>query len=63
MDDNVTITINMDQKCAECGKPGVLPNQVCLKCFMKAMDQKPMKSSQGQALLKKLAPPQRRGGK
>lgn len=48
--DNYTITIDMDKKCAECGKDGAQPNQLCMRCTTKAMGTKPMKSRQGKAV-------------
>lgn len=42
-----TITINMDKKCAECGKGGAADNGICLKCTTKAMGPNPMRSAQG----------------
>ena len=42
-----TITIDMDKKCAECGKGGAVPSGICLKCTTKAISGKPMKSLQG----------------
>jgi hypothetical protein len=45
------VTINMDQKCAECGKGGAVPNGLCLKCTTKAcFTAKPLKSDQAQAV-------------
>lgn len=46
---NVTLTINMDQKCAECRKQGATGSGLCLKCAVKAMGDKPMKSAEGRA--------------
>ena len=45
---NLTVTINMSKRCAECGKFGAADSGICLKCCMKAMDQhREMKSAQG----------------
>jgi hypothetical protein len=50
MGDNFTITVDLDKKCAECGRGGAMPSQICLKCTGKAMSDKPMKSWQGRAV-------------
>lgn len=48
---NVTITIDMDKLCAECGKGGATPNGCCFGCTTKAMDpERKMKSNAGKAL-------------
>lgn len=44
------LTINMDKQCAECRKPGATGSGICLTCATKAMDRKPMRSAQGQAV-------------
>lgn len=49
------ITIDMDKKCAECGRGGAMPSQICLKCTSKAISGKPMKSWQGRAMAKRFA--------
>lgn len=49
----VTITIDMDKKCAECGKGGAVPSGICMKCTTKAISNKPMKSWQGRAVQKR----------
>ena len=47
----MTITIDMNKKCAECGKPGASGSGICMKCACKAMKPVPvMKSSQGKDL-------------
>jgi hypothetical protein len=47
---DVTITINMDEKCLECGSKGVTPpSGLCFKCITRAMSKKPMKSKAGKA--------------
>ena len=48
------ITVNMDKKCAECGKPGSTPCGICLKCVTKAIMGKPMKSIEGRALQERI---------
>jgi hypothetical protein len=53
MSDNFTITIDMDKKCAECGRGGAVPSGICLKCTGKAISGKPMKSAQGRAVYKR----------
>jgi hypothetical protein len=53
---DVTLNINLDAKCVECGKPGATPSELCLKCCTKAMDPKAaMKTRQGKALQARLA--------
>lgn len=48
---NYTITIDLDKKCAECGKGGAVPNGLCLKCTSKAFDPRAkMKTSVGRAV-------------
>lgn len=44
-----TFTINLDKKCAECGKPGAAANGICLGCLTKAIQGKSMKSGTGKA--------------
>lgn len=51
---NVTLTINMDSKCAECGKPGATPSGICMKCAAQAMKAGAvMRSTQGKAVQKR----------
>lgn len=45
-----TITIHMDAKCAECGKPGATDSGICFTCIPKAMKDKPMKSAAGRVI-------------
>lgn len=45
-----TFTVNLDAKCAECGKGGALPSGICLDCTTKAIQGRPMKSPQGKAV-------------
>ena len=48
---NVTIVIDMDKKCVECGKGGALPTELCLRCTKKAIENKrPMKTWQGRGM-------------
>lgn len=47
---NVTIRIDMDRKCAECGKGGAADSGICLKCATKAMGDKPLKSGTAKAV-------------
>lgn len=48
---NYTVTIDLDKKCAECGKGGAVPNGLCLKCTTKAVyTTKPIKSAQARAV-------------
>ena len=51
---NVTLSINMDAKCAECGQAGATPSGICMKCAARAM--KPgawMQSAKGKAVQKR----------
>lgn len=48
---DTTITINMDAKCAECGKGGAAASGICLACTAKAIGpSKPMRSQAGRAI-------------
>ena len=51
---NITINVDMNTKCAECGKPGATGSGICLRCAAKAIDSKPMKSAQGKAVQRRL---------
>lgn len=47
----LTIKIDMDKKCAECGKKsGVVDSGICLTCTTKAIKGKPMRSVAGCAV-------------
>ena len=46
----MTIVIDMDKKCVECGHGGAVASGICLKCTLKAMNNKKMKSSAGRAV-------------
>lgn len=47
----LVININMDRRCAECGKQaGVAENGLCLGCVSKAVQGKPMRSDVGKAV-------------
>ena len=48
------IEIDFDKKCAECGKPGATPSGICLKCVIKAMAGKQMKSAQGKVVQRRI---------
>jgi len=52
---SVTLTINMDKKCAECGKPGAANSGICMRCATKAISGKTMKSPQGRAVQQRMA--------
>jgi len=54
MSNSITITIDMDKKCAECGKGGAVASGICIKCTTKAITGKPMKSRQGQEVQKRI---------
>lgn len=45
-----TITVDMDKKCAECGKGGAVDNGLCLGCTTKAIAGEAMKSKIGKAV-------------
>ena len=45
-----TFTINLDKKCAECGKGGAAENGLCLSCTTKTIQGKPMRSAAGRAV-------------
>jgi hypothetical protein len=47
---NVTVEVDMGKKCVECGKGGATQNGCCLRCFTKAMGDKPMNSELGRLL-------------
>lgn len=48
---DVVLTVDMDKRCAECGKPGATGSGLCLKCATKALDPDArMKSPEGQAV-------------
>jgi len=51
---NVTITIDMDKACAECGNGGAADNGLCLKCTGRAFRDAPMKSRIGRAVQKRI---------
>jgi hypothetical protein len=51
-----TITIDLNRKCAECGKGGAVDNGLCLSCTGNALNPKRrMKSWQGQAVQRRFA--------
>ena len=52
---NVTLTIDMDKRCAECGKPGATGSGICLPCATKAMSGKAMRSPAGKAVQRRFA--------
>ena len=48
---NVTITMDLDARCDECGDKGRCQNGLCLTCATKAMlGKKPMMSRTGKAV-------------
>jgi hypothetical protein len=48
---NIFVSIDLDKKCAECGKDGACQSGICLKCTSKMMfGKKPMKSAYGRGL-------------
>lgn len=52
---NITLTIDMNKRCAECQARGTTPSGICLDCAIKAMDGKPMRSPQGAAVAQRFA--------
>lgn len=48
-----TIHVDMDAKCAECGKSGRCGNGLCMDCTTKAISGKRMKSAAGQLVAKR----------
>lgn len=48
------IVIDLDKKCAECGKGGAMPSQLCIACTTKIIFQKKNpKTWQGRAIKKR----------
>ena len=48
---DVKIVVNMDKKCAECGKGGAATSGICLRCFSKAVGAtQPLKSARGREI-------------
>lgn len=45
-----TINIDLDRKCAECGKGGAVDSGICLDCTIKAMGKARLKSPQAKAI-------------
>lgn len=43
----LTITIDPNKKCAECGNGGATDSGICLPCATKAIQGKPMRSTVG----------------
>jgi hypothetical protein len=54
MPNEMTINVDLDSKCAECGKGGSCANGLCLGCTAKALAGKPMKSKVGKAVQDKI---------
>lgn len=46
----LTINVDLDKKCVECGKGGACDSGICLGCISKALHGKPMKSPTGKAV-------------
>lgn len=44
---SLTIKIDLDKKCVECGNGGAVDSGICLGCTSKALAGKPMKSPAG----------------
>jgi hypothetical protein len=44
---DLTISIDMDKKCGECGKGGATQNGLCLDCVTRVVEGKPMRSAMG----------------
>lgn len=48
---DLVITIDMDKRCAECGKPGACDSGICMRCATKAINPaSKMRSVQGRAV-------------
>jgi len=60
MNTNISITINMDKTCAECGQKGAVPSGLCLSCTTKAMQNRAMRSEAGKLVAERF---QKRFGK
>ena len=48
-----TINVRMGVHCEEYRKGGATDNGLCLRCMLKALDDKPMKSATGRAMQKR----------
>jgi len=57
-----TLTIDMDKRCAECGKPGATGSGICLPCVIKAMSGRAMLSQAGKAVQKRIRDQRRKEG-
>lgn len=49
-----SILIDLDKKCMECGKLGAAESGICLKCAVKAINGKVMRSAAGQAVQRRI---------
>lgn len=49
-----TINIDLDKKCAECGKGGAVDSGICLACTIKVFGKAKLKSTQAQAIRARL---------
>lgn len=47
---SVTIEVNLNKHCQECGEPGATQNGLCLGCIANAIGGKRMKSAVGRAV-------------
>ena len=52
--ENVSITIDMDKRCAECDKGGATESGICLRCIIKTMGNKPLKSREAIAFRQRM---------
>lgn len=43
----ITINVDMDKRCLECGKKGAVNDALCLDCITRAIEGKSMKSEFG----------------
>ncbi len=50
----MTVTIDMDKRCAECGKGGATDSGICMKCASNALRGKKMKSAAGKVVQDRL---------
>ena len=54
MDGKLTLTIDMDKRCAECGKPGATGSGICLACATKAISGQAMRSARGKEVARRV---------
>ena len=52
---SLVVHIDMDKRCAECGKGGATDSGICLRCATQAISGKAMRSREGQIVQRRLA--------